>query len=85
MPSGMHAGLAPAVAEHHSPSPHLSIHGGSVCVHVQVVPSLGGVKLLYRRAATAAGACAGAAHDFPALAHRLAQGFRGKAFVDQVW
>ncbi|GAB4814869.1 hypothetical protein N2152v2_001915 [Parachlorella kessleri] len=52
--------------------------------YTEVVPSLGGVKLLYRRAATAAGACAGAAHDFPALAHRLAQGFRGKAFVDQV-
>lgn len=48
----------------------------------QVVPSVGGVKLLYRRVALPA--TPGATPNFPALAQRLAQSFRGKAFVDQV-
>lgn len=58
----------------------------------QVVPSMGGVKVLYRRTAMPAprrapGAPGGAGAlsiDFPALAHKMAQSFRGKAFVDQV-
>ncbi len=57
-----------------------------LCVCLQVVPSLGQVKVLHRRLAVAAGSGwdAREAPTFPQLAQRWAAAHKGKAFTDQV-
>ena len=52
------------------------------CAPLQVVPSLGQMKVLHRRLASAAQP--GGAQPFPQLAQGWAASHRGKAFIDQV-
>lgn len=56
------------------------------CCALQVISSLGQVKVLHRRLATAAGAgdAGNEAPPFPQLAQRWAAVHKGKAFADQV-
>lgn len=50
---------------------------------MQVLPSNGKVRVAYRRAARALDAGAGP-HSFQQHANRVAEGFRGRIYTDQV-